>query len=56
MTPNDPKLYIYVHEPVERPKKLNKNGWLEPLHGRQKGRPKKDQKTCSLHEPTKGEN
>jgi hypothetical protein len=37
MTPNELKLYIYVHELVERHKKKpNKNRWPKPSHGRQK--------------------
>jgi len=32
-----------------------KNRWLEPSHGRQKGRPKKGQKMHSPHELKRGE-
>jgi hypothetical protein len=31
------------------------NRWQEPSHGRQKGRPKKVQKTHNPQEPKKGE-
>jgi hypothetical protein len=36
-------------------KKPNKNLWPKPSGGRQKRRPKIGQKTCSPHEPKKGE-
>jgi hypothetical protein len=39
---------------IQGTKKSNKNRWAKPSYRRQKGRPKKGQKTCNLREPKKG--
>jgi hypothetical protein len=44
---------IYIKEQTK--KNAIKTQWPKPSHRREKGRPKKGQKTCSLQEPKKGE-